>query len=614
MFGNFIYFIIALLIYTTYQPVSEPQIPALYTFILFIILILVFAFLTRMSFKAIERRIGRTDFNRLDYQYNSAITRYSVIALFIYAIDIYALNIGVWFQQLRLFKLFPTFEALFFLALFIFYLCLVWGVSYEAHIKLYHTDISRRDYIRSNLTFSLPVLLPWFILSISADILTILPFELPKQLLLSSQGQIAYFLVFLVLIAIVGPALIQKFWGCRPLKQGPARYRIELLCQRTQMAYKDIMVWPLFGGRMITAGVMGLVRQFRYILVTPALLRYLEPFEVDAVIAHEIGHIKKKHLLFYLLFFAGYLIFAFSTLDFITYGIIYMEAVYGILGRNTNAYATITSISFSIIMIGIFLIYFRYIFGYFMRNFERQADVYAYSIIGAAIPLITTFEKIAEASGQPADRPNWHHFSLQQRIDYLKKCETDESWVHKQNAKIKKSMLIYILALGLVVWGGFQINFGTAGERINAGFLKTIIEQRIQQQPENPQLHVLLGDLNYNEDNTAKAADAYEKAIQLDPDNARALNNLAWLYATTHTNGLPRPQKALELAKRAARLNPEPHVLDTLAECYFLNGQIDKAIETENRALSLADGDASHYRQQLEKFRAEQSAVHSNDR
>lgn len=605
MFGNFIYFIIALLIYTTYQPASEPQMPPLFTFGLFIGLILVFAAGVRLTFKAIEARIGRVDFNRLDYQYNSATTRYSVIALFIYAIDIYGLNIGTWFREFSLFRLFPTFEALFFLALFICYLCLIWGLSYRAHMKLYHTGISRRDYIRSNLTFSLPVLLPWFILSISADILTNLPFELPKQLLMSSQGQIVYFLVFLLIIAIIGPAMIQKFWGCRPLRQGPARYRIELLCQRTQMAYKDIMVWPLFGGRMITAGVMGLVRQFRYILVTPALLQYLEPFEIDAVIAHEIGHIKKKHLLFYLLFFAGYLIFAFSTLDFITYSIIYAEAAYGFLGQNTKAYATVTSISFSILMIGIFLVYFRYIFGYFMRNFERQADLYAYGIIGEATPLITTFEKIAEASGQPKDRPNWHHFSIQERIDYLEKCEADPSWIHKHNAKIRKSMLVYLLALGLIVWAGFQVNFGTAGERINAGFLKTIVEKRLQQEPENTQLHVLMGDLHYNENNPAKAAASYEQAIELAPNNARALNNLAWLYATTRTNDLFRPQKALELARRAAQLDPEPHVLDTLAQCYFINGQYEKAIETEKRALSLVKGEeASHYRQQLEKFRA----------
>ena len=90
---------------------------------------------------------------------------------------------------------------------------------------------------------------------------------------------------------------------------------------------------------------MGLIKQFRYILVTPALLQLLEPFEIDAVIAHEIGHIKQKHLLFYLFFFIGYLILAFSALDFLTYIFIYFEAAFGFIRTDGSIYATFISLS-----------------------------------------------------------------------------------------------------------------------------------------------------------------------------------------------------------------------------------------------------------------------------
>ncbi len=59
---------------------------------------------------------------------------------------------------------------------------------------------------------------------------------------------------------------------------------------------------------MLTAGVMGLVKRFRYLLITPALLDLLEPEELKGVVAHEIGHIRKKHLIFYLGFFVGYVV------------------------------------------------------------------------------------------------------------------------------------------------------------------------------------------------------------------------------------------------------------------------------------------------------------------
>ncbi|MEZ4576474.1 MAG: M48 family metalloprotease [Desulfobacterales bacterium] len=111
---------------------------------------------------------------------------------------------------------------------------------------------------------------------------------------------------FLMLIAIIGPVLILKFWGCRPCCLARSGTGLNSCAGKRNMHYRDIMVWPLFGGRMITAGVMGLVRRFRYILITPALMRHLTPYEIDAVIAHEIGHIKKHHLFFYLVFFAGY--------------------------------------------------------------------------------------------------------------------------------------------------------------------------------------------------------------------------------------------------------------------------------------------------------------------
>ena len=94
------------------------------------------------------------------------------------------------------------------------------------------------------------------------------------------------------------------------------------------MSYADILYWPIFGGRMITAGVMGLVGRFRYILVTESLLRVLRPEEVDTVIAHEIGHVKKRHLLFYLFFFIGYMLIAYATFDLIVYLIIFAEPVY----------------------------------------------------------------------------------------------------------------------------------------------------------------------------------------------------------------------------------------------------------------------------------------------
>ncbi len=142
--------------------------------------------------------------------------------------------------------------------------------------------------------------------------------------------------------------MIQKFWRCKPLEAGNVRTRIENVCRQAGMEYANILYWPIFGGRMITAGVMGLVKKFRYILVTGAFIRFLEPDEIDAVIAHEVGHIKKNHLLFYLVFFVGYMLVSYATFDLLIYGVLYAEPLYGFIGRIGLNQTTLTSSIFSI--------------------------------------------------------------------------------------------------------------------------------------------------------------------------------------------------------------------------------------------------------------------------
>ena len=134
-------------------------------------------------------------------------------------------------------------------------------------------------------------------------------------------------------------------------------------------------------------------------------------------------------------------------------------------------------------------------------------------------------------------------------------------------------------------------------------FTKKSFCRKSSKTPENTDLYVLLGDLYYGRDNHLKASQAYEQAISLAGDHSRALNNLAWLYATTNEPDLRNPGLALTLAQRAAMLEQAPHVLDTLAECYFVNGRVADAIQAEQQALALADTKRRYYEEQLRRFK-----------
>lgn len=605
MFNNFLYYIVALLIYATYQPSGETVFRPGESLALFLGFSGIFFIFTRYQFRKIEERVPHASLRYLDNLFHATLTRQSILAIFIFSVDIYALNLSHLINPLALFQKVPTLEALIFMALFVGYLAVVWGCAYDVFTKIYRNGLTRKQYILSNVSFSIPVILPWVLLSITSDIIHLLPFDTPKTFLASTEGQILYFMSFLVAIAIFGPVLIQKFWGCRPLKHGITRLRIETICRKANMGYKDIMVWPLFGGRMITAGVMGLVRRFRYILITPALMHHLDPWEIDAVIAHEVGHIKKYHLFFYLVFFAGYLVVSFTSLDLAVYALLYAEAAWEFINPENVHYTTVSSIGFSLFMIGLFLVYFRYIFGYFMRNFERQADAYAFSMMADARPLISTFEKITITSGQSPDRPNWHHFSIQERIDFLKGCETDKSLIPRHDKKIRAAMAIYLAAVFLVGWTGFQLHARQTGGMLPVHVLKKIIEHQMENNQDNPDLVQLLGDIYFEEKDLGKAVELYEKTLDMDPDNVRALNNYAWLLATSKNPAFFDPETALDLALRAAALSDEPHILDTLAEAWYVNGNIPEAIDAAAKALDRAGKDSAYYRRQLEKFQSE---------
>ncbi|OGP60150.1 MAG: hypothetical protein A2V65_10320, partial [Deltaproteobacteria bacterium RBG_13_49_15] len=382
------------------------------------------------------------------------------------------------------------------------------------------------------------------------------------------------------------------------------RNRIEALCEKTDLKHADILHWPLFGGRMITAGVMGLIGRFRYILVTDALLQHLETQELDAVISHEIGHIKKNHLLFYLFFFAGYLLLSYATFDLIVYVLIYAEPVYRFLEESGIAGGSIHSAVFSFFIIAIFLFYFRFVFGYFMRNFERQADVYVYTVLKSGQPLISTLEKIAEVSGQPMDKPNWHHFSIRDRIDYLQKCESDKRWISRQDRKIKKSIAVYLSFIIIIAGIGYHMNFGKTGKRLSAHLFEKILNQELEKNPENANLYGVLGDVYYNSNRYPEAARAYETAITFKPDNPRVLNNLAWLYATCKDEFIKNPERAVRLAGQALSYEQSPHIWDTLAQSLYETGRMEEAIDAAQQALDLAKGDRTYYKEQLKKFLA----------
>jgi hypothetical protein len=109
-----------------------------------------------------------------------------------------------------------------------------------------------------------------------------------------------------------------------------------------------------------------------------------------------------------------------------------------------------------------------------------------------------------------------------------------------------------------------------------------------------------------------KAKFAYELLLTYRPENAKVLNNLAWLYLTTNDPEVHNSQRGLELAMRAISQQRSAVFLDTAAEAYFQTGNPEEAVKLEEEALDELVQSGSFQRvqlelilnQQLEKFAA----------
>jgi len=595
LFYNYlIYLLVVIFILATNSIPETPPLSARSALLLFAVKGLLYYLIIRRAHA--PRRISRSS------QYFAVEQRLAILAIASLAVDVYLLDCQYYFTKLPMAGTLPTITNMGCMLLFFGYLSLMWTEARRSYAVAFGRTYSARSFAFSNLRANLPVILPWALLSLFSDLLQTSSMPAVRQFLASPWGEPALFLLLFFILALIFPAIITRLWGCTPLPPGPMRERIEAFCRSQNLAYADIMLWPLFEGRMLTAGVMGLTRRFRYLLITPGLLQTMTAEEINAVLAHEIGHVKRYHLQLYMLFFMGFLIFA----ELSTYPTLYLllnsDTFYRLLRLfNREPAHALTFVSVVPIFI-LMIVYFRYIFGFFMRNFERQADLHVFSAMPDCRPLVQVLEKIAWLSGNIRDLPNWHHFGIGERVRFLISCHRDQQLIKRHDRKVRAALVLFVLALGT---GGILL-WKIPGDLLDGAprekFAQAVLEQKIRQEPRTPLWHQLLGDLQQKRHRYGEAAVAYEHALALTPDNPELLNNFAWLLLTAEPP-IRDPGRALPLAEKAAALNPTGYILDTLAHAQWATGDTEGALATELKALARDPANAAFYHEQLELLR-----------
>jgi STE24 endopeptidase len=187
------------------------------------------------------------------------------------------------------------------------------------------------------------------------------------------------------LVFFLAPLLGARILDTVPLPEGPLRDRLLRVCSLYGVRVRQLLLWRTYGG-MINGAVMGLIGPVRVIMLTDGLLARLNDDEVEAVMAHELAHIKRHHMIWII-------VSAMATLGAITF--VVSLGVSGLDSYNPRFAAFDTRSKDMLSLLAVVPLWVI-VFGYVSRRFERQADVFA-------VQHLSTRGRVTEQSPAPID-------------------------------------------------------------------------------------------------------------------------------------------------------------------------------------------------------------------
>ncbi len=593
IYTNLLLFLVAIFLFSVDTVPETPLLPGWQALLLFILLLI--------GYSQVARKLFSRPRSLRSAGYFQAEKRLSVLALIFFGAALYFCDLKYYLSFLSFGNTTPALVNFAGLGIFVLFLAIMWWAGKKNYELIFGRKHSSVSYILSNIKVNLPIVLPWVILSVLYDVVAMLPLPTLQKVMASEWGDLLFFGIFLFFVMIFFPPMVRRLWGCEKLPDGHLKRHLEAFCAKQNFT-ADFYLWPLFEGQMLTAGVMGILPGLRYILITPALIETMSPAELEAVMAHEIGHVKKYHMLLYVFLIAGFSVLVGMLSEPVIYMFLSLNFLNKLMVTSGISVETVLVVVGAVPLLVFMLFYFRFIFGYFIRNFERQADLFSLQTMGNGNALVSAFEKIALLSGNIRNQHNWHHFGIGERIDCLEQAAREPEKIERHNRKVRYSLVAYLAIMLLSVVLARHIPTEALAQRYQENYAEAVFLQKAKQEPDRALWQSLIGELMLTKKMEGKALDAYRKAYSLDPANPEIMNNLAWLLLTSENLSLRDPQKALTLARAAAVLEPKGGVLDTLATAYWANGLVEEAVHAEKQAADADPAQKRYYLSQINKF------------
>lgn len=294
--------------------------------------------------------------------------------------------------------------------------------------------------------FLLPFVIPFLLIAFTSEVSNFIPLNKALNLFGLTEDGVGYLLLFtffnLAVIAstvIFLPPLAVLIWQCSDLNDSELKTELDALCKRANFRHAGFKIWKIMNHSM-TAAIMGIVKRLRYILFTQKLLDHLPNKAIVAILAHEIGHSYYLHLFIYPFIFFGMVIIG-SLVPLVIYVPILQHT--HLEERFPEIFSGLYFLFLGLIM----ALYFRFVFGYFSRIFERQADLHIFHLEIPSNHLVEALDTLAVLAGNIHLQPNWHHYSIQERIDFINRADKNKSLISQHTRRVKLSLFFYFIAL-----------------------------------------------------------------------------------------------------------------------------------------------------------------------
>jgi STE24 endopeptidase len=231
--------------------------------------------------------------------------------------------------------------------------------------------------------------------------------------------------MFIVLAQLAPVVLFPIFYKFEPLDNEDLRRRLVVLSERAGTRVRGVYRWKLSEkSKKANAALTGLGATRRIILADTLLDNYT-PEEIEAVLAHELGHHVHRHILKSIFVQAGITLFGFWAANWVLHYAVDQHMFEELSDFANLPLLALVSVVLSFLLMPALNAYSRF--------HERQADRYAFESISSVEPFITSMNKLAEQNLAERTPSKWVEWFFHSHPAISRRLAAAKEWGRKHN-------------------------------------------------------------------------------------------------------------------------------------------------------------------------------------